>query len=126
MQANLLIRTLNANAAFSTATGIVLIAAAAPIADWAGIPAWIPVVLGAGLLPFAAFVRRAARKLHRESVMWVLAADVAWVVGVAVLAMAAPSAISTASLWALIAITIAVAAFAGLELMGLRKIGATI
>ena len=118
---------LTANAAFSALSGVVLAAGSAPIADFADTPTWVPLVVGAGLLPFAALVLTVARSepLPRPAVQAVLAADIAWVVGAALLIVAGPTLLSTGGKVALAAVSLVVADFAILEAIGLRQLEAS-
>lgn len=125
MRSRILTPTLTANAASSGVTGVALVAGAAPLSGWLGIPAWLSVVVGAGLLVFAVSVVRVARNPQPTGVRQVIAADVAWVVGAAVVIVGFPESMSTAGLWALGAVTVAVADFAVFQTVGLRRMKAS-
>lgn len=121
MSSQTLTRTLAANAAFSAATGLAMLVAADPFARWLGIPFWLTVAVGAGLLPFAIVVGRVALRPRPRAVKSVIVADAAWVVGAAAIIIGFPQSMSSAGLWALGLVTIAVADFALLQLIGLRR-----
>lgn len=118
---SLLTRTLTVNASLSAITGVVLVVAAAPLPDWLGIPTWVAVLLGIGLILFAIQVLRVARGPRRTQVIQVIGADVAWVVGAATVILVFPGAMSPGGLWALGVVTAAVALFAVLQTVGLRR-----
>lgn len=121
MISRLLPTTLIANAASSAMTGVALVAGAAPLSGWLGIPAWLSIAVGIGLLAFAVSVAFVARNPRPTAVRQVIAADVAWVVGAAVVIVGFPGSMSTAGLWALGIVTVAVADFAIFQTAGLRR-----
>lgn len=121
----LLTNTLAANATMSGATGIALTAGFSPLSGWLGIPAWVSLVVGVGLLGFAFQVGRVARKPRRSDVLQVVVADLAWVVGAAVVILVFPDSMSTEGLWALGVVTAAVALFAVLQTVGVSRKEAT-
>lgn len=121
MRTRILTTTLIANAASSAVTGVLLVAGAAPLSGWLGIPAWLSVVIGLGLLAFAVSVVLVARDPQPGGVRQVIAADVAWVIGAVVVIVGFPGSMSTAGLWALGIVTVAVADFAILQTVGLRR-----
>lgn len=119
----LLRRTLISNSAFSALSGLVMIAAAAPLSQLFKIPqTWIMAGLGAGLILFAAEVFRHARggQVGGAETRAIIALDVAWVAGTGVLLAAAPELISAQGRWLLIAVAAAVAVFASLQFLGLK------
>lgn len=122
---NLLTSTLTVNASLSATTGVALVVAAAPLTDWLGIPTWVGLLLGLGLVLFAVQVLRVARRPGRTQVIQVISADVIWVVGATTVILVFPGSMSTAGLWALGAVTAAVALFAVLQAVGLRNTEAT-
>jgi len=108
-------RVLRANAIFSAAAGAVLLLAATPLSGWLGIePGWVLRVVGAGLLGFAA-------TLERTPVRLVIASDIAWVVGSAVLLAVGTPHLTPAGWWTIMVIADIVAAFAMLQTWGLRR-----
>lgn len=121
MSSKTLTRTLVANAGFSGATGLAMLVAADPLARWLGIPLWLTVAVGAGLLPFAMVAAGVARNPSARAVKSVIVADAAWVVGAAAVIIGFPQSMSSAGLGALGLVTIAVAGFALFQMIGLRR-----
>ncbi len=124
---NLLSRALHANALYSTVSGATMAIGAAALDDWAGVPAWLLVALGVGLIGFAASLIVGAR---RPSVLvdtgrTAVAGDIGWIVG-AIVVIAATSWLTTAGEVTLALISIPVAAFAALQWRGLRELIGTI
>ena len=117
-------RALIGNALFSAASAVALIALAAPLADALELPAWLLVAIGAGLVPFAVLVRRVARDPHPSMVRSIIGADIAWVVTAAVVLLAFSTSMAPAASIALAIVTVAVADFAILQWVGLRRMAA--
>lgn len=116
-------RALNANAAFSAASGLLLALGAVPVARFLGIApyAWGVAAVGLGLLGFAAEVARQARRkpVDARRVGAICAADLAWVVASRALLAGWPELLSLAGRIAVAAVAIAVGAFAGAQAIGL-------
>jgi hypothetical protein len=125
MTSKVLTRTLAANASFSALTGLILIGAASPLSRWLGVPSWLTVAVGVGLLPFAVAVIRVARDPKPQAARMVIVADIAWVIGAAVVLVGFPRSMSTAGLWSLGLVSVAVADFAVFQAIGLRRMEAT-
>jgi hypothetical protein len=121
MTSKVLTRTLAANASFSALTGLILIGAASPLSRWLGVPSWLTVAVGVGLLPFAVAVIRVARDPKPQAARMVIVADIAWVIGAAVVLVGFPRSMSTAGLWSLGLVSVAVADFAVFQAIGLRR-----
>lgn len=121
MSSKTLTRTLVANAGFSGATGLAMVVAAGPLSRWLGIPFWLTLAVGAALIPFAIVVGGVARNPRAGAVKFVIVADAAWVVGAAAIIIGFPQSMSSAGLWALGLVTLAVADFALFQLIGLRR-----
>ncbi|NQV19791.1 MAG: hypothetical protein HQ511_00085 [Rhodospirillales bacterium] len=120
----LLRRTLASNSAFSAYSGVVMIAAAAPLSKLLGLPqTWLLAGLGAGLIVFAAEVYRHSRaaRIGGLETRIIIALDVAWVAGSVLLIAAFPDFISVVGRWLITATAIAVAGFAACQFMGLRR-----
>ena len=117
-------RALIGNALFSAASAVALIALAAPLAAALELPAWLLVAIGAGLVPFAVLVRRAARDPHPSMVRSIIGADIAWVVIATVVLLAFGASMAPAASMALAIATVAVADFAILQWVGLRRMTA--
>lgn len=118
---NLLRNTLAVNATTSAVTGLILAAGAVPLSDWLGITGRASAAAGLGLLVFAAYVASVARNPRTEQVRHVIAADIAWVVGAFTIVIAFPDAMSAEGVWALGVVSTAVAVFAVLQTVGLRR-----
>lgn len=118
---SLLTRTLKANAVFSAGSGLALAVFSVPLSDWLGIPAWIAVAVGVGLVGFSVIVYSIARNPKATVVKQVIASDVAWVVGAVVLLVAFPDAMTTEGRWALGIVSLVVADFAVMQWLGLRR-----
>ncbi len=121
MSRHLLTRSLAANAGFSAATGVVLLAASAPLSRWLEIPRWSTIAVGLGLLPFAGWVAVTAREPRREMVRLVIFSDLAWVSIAIIVLTLYQGFMSTTGLWALVVVTVVVADFAILQTIGLRR-----
>jgi hypothetical protein len=119
MQWNLLTATLAANAAFSGLSGVVLTFAAVPLADWLGIPIWVSVVIGLGLLAFSVQVAATTRSPQVGAVRLVIAGDLAWVVSAIGLIVWFPESMSDEGIFALGLVTVGVGVFATLQWLGL-------
>lgn len=122
MEPSTLKRTLAANAAFSGITGTLMVGAAAPLSEWLGIPAWLSAALGVGLVAFAGAVFHVSRHPAPRRVVSVIAADITWIVGAAFVIVGFPEALSTAGVWTLALVTLAVADFAVFQAIGLRQL----
>lgn len=114
--------TLWGNATFSVVSAASLIAFSEPLARMAGLPIWLVVTVGIGLVPFAGLVAHAARRrpLDRSQVQAITVADFVWVVA-ALLVIAVPGTMSTSGKWLLAGISLAVLVFGILEARGLRR-----
>jgi hypothetical protein len=124
LNSKLLTRVLMVNAGFSAVTGVILVGGAIPLSRWFGIPLWLAVAVGFGLLPFSLAVAVVARRPRRSTVRSVIIADLAWVVGAAIVILGFPQSMSTPGLWVLGLVTVAVADFAVLQTVGLRHMEA--
>lgn len=123
----LLRRSLLANATFSGVTGLLLIAFAGPIASVMGLTvAWPVLVVGVGLVPFAALVAlNGVRPVPdaREAGITV-ALDAAWVAGSVLLLAWSPSWLTLAGASAVLTVAAIVAGFALAQAAGLRRLAA--
>jgi len=123
----LLRRTLQTNAVFSGISGAGMLLAAGSVARLLGLSSGLPIaLLGADLLLFAAWVGYEAMQtvLRVRRARVVLALDIAWVVASAMIIALDPFGLSTAGKWAVAAVADAVAVFALLEYLGLRRLRA--
>ena len=116
-----LFSVLKANYLFSTVTGLTLIVSSEPLADWSGVMRWVLVVVGGGLLPFAAFVRSVSRSLDEGLVKMVIAGDVMWVLAAAVILVGFPDSMTTPGKWGLGVVSLAVADLAFFQWRGLKE-----
>ena len=121
MPSPILTRTLVLNAGFSGLSGALLVVGASWLAPWLGIPLWLTAGLGVGLVVFAIAVALVARRPRQSLVRLVIAADSAWVVGAIAVILGFPNAMSSAGLWTLGIVTLAVADFATFQMIGLRR-----
>ena len=121
----LLSASLRGNAAFSAVSGIVLIAAAAPLAALMGIaaPAVLPPV-GVILVIFAGGLWWSARRpvVKRTEAKIAVFLDLAWVALSAGLLAAVPWLLTPAGRWIVAAVAVCVAGFAILQALGLRAL----
>jgi hypothetical protein len=119
-------RVLLVNGLSSALIALALIVAPEPIATFVGgVAAWVLVIVGLLLLPFAAVVYWLSRQpvLDRRAVQVIFVADVAWVVGSIALVAFGLVDFTPAGRWAVILVADAVALFALGEWWGLRKLG---
>lgn len=111
-----------ANATFSLISGVVLITASGPLGEFLGTSRWVPIVVGAVLVPWAAFAfvnGRREKPLRRDA--WLtIAGDLAWVVGAAVVILW-PDSLSTSGKWALGIVSAAVLDLAVFQWVALRR-----
>ena len=117
-----LFSVLRANYLFSTVTGLGLIIGSDPLAEWSGVLRWVLVVVGAGLLPFAAFVRSVSQSLDEALVKIVIAGDVMWVLAAAVILVGFPDSMTTSGKWALGVVSLVVADLAFFQWRALKEV----
>lgn len=124
-KSNLLRNTLLINAGSSLLFGGAAIAFAGPLAQWTGIASWILYVLGAGLVLFAADVAWTATRnpVNPLFAKAIIAADVAWVVGSGLSLLIFSGSLTVQGQWTIELIAVAVAVFAVLQTVGLRRLG---
>lgn len=116
---------LSVNALVSGVVGVALLAGAGALGGWLGLPAWMLAVAGAGLIGVAVLVLRALvipRRLRATAIV-ILAADIAWILAAGVLIVVVPTALSARADVTLAVLTLAVAAIAGWEAIGLWRAG---
>jgi hypothetical protein len=117
----LLRRALQANATFSTISGIAFALGAKPIAHAIGLEPWpIMLAIGVGLLIFAAgLFRNASREnINRIEAVLTVAGDFAWVIGSGIVILL--GILNTSGNWATAIIADIVLLFAILQWIGLR------
>ena len=123
-ESNLLRYALRGNALFSAASGIVALVAAQSLAAFIGIQeSLVFVVLGVVLLLFAIdLIWIASRKTIDRRVTWaVIVLDVAWVAGSAIILLFDLVPLTVAGSWTIALLAEAVAVFAVLQYVGLRR-----
>jgi len=124
--AALLRRTLFANVAVSTLSGLALIAGAAPLADLMDITSWAPLaVLGAGILAFAYGVYRVATEtpISRFKATVIAELDALWVVASIVVLATDAFNLSTEGRWLVLIAADIVGMLAIAEFIGVRRLG---
>lgn len=122
---SLLASAISHNALFSALSGIVLLAAAPVLSSPIGVAAWILATVGVGLVGFAGVLvwLLAAPPRLAIGAPFVLAADVAWVLGAVVLLAGFPRLLAPAGQVGLGAVSMVVAAIAVGQAVGLRRRG---
>ena len=123
-QATLLRRSLAANAGFSALSGIALIAFHGPLDRFIGLGLpWLLIVIGVGLLGFAALIGLNLRRprISRTEAWLTVASDIAWVAGSAVILLGFPDLLDTGGKWLVGLVAVGVADFALLQTLGLRR-----
>jgi len=125
-QDSFLRRALRANALFSLAAGAAFVVASGPIARFIGadIPSTIVLIVGLGLLPFGTMVYRFTARpavLPKEARL-VTIMDVSWVIGSFLLLVLGWSLFTVAGRWFIWLQAEAVATFALLQMIGLRRL----
>ncbi len=120
----LLRRTLAVNAAFSGLSGATMIVLFGPLDRFMGLGlSWLLIVIGVGLLGFAALIGLNLRRpqLNRAEAWLTVASDVAWVAGSAIVVFGFPDLLSTGGKWLVAIEAVAVADFALFQVLGLRR-----
>lgn len=116
-------RALIVDAAISGATGLLMIVAAGVLESLLNVPATLLRYAGISLVPFVAYLMYLTKRaeLSRASVWFVIAANAAWVAGSILLLLSSqiqPNALGYAFV---IVQAIAVAGFAEMQYVGLRR-----
>ena len=120
----LLRRTLAANAIFSALSGAAMIAFSGPLDRFIGLGlSWLLIVIGVGLLGFAALIGLNLRRpqLNRAEAWLTVASDAAWVVGSAIIVFGFPDLLGAGGRWLVGLVAVAVADFAFFQCLGLRR-----
>ena len=123
----LLRNALRGNSLFSTLSGVSFVLAAGQIAEFLGVSpdaAVLIALIGVGLLGFATilFWNAARQTMDLTLAIAAIAGDVLWVLGSFVLLLVDPFGFTTAGHWAILIIADAVAVFAILQFVGLRRV----
>jgi hypothetical protein len=122
---NLLRSALRADAILCIATGAISLAAAQPLATLLGIqPPLVLGTLGAIVALYGAFLfyTAAQAQLNRRIVIAAIVLDLIWVIDSAILLVAGWLPLTSAGMWAIGLIAVAVAVVAELKFFGLRRI----
>jgi hypothetical protein len=118
---DLLRMALGLDAVVTGINGAVYLAAAGPVGDLLGLEPTLLRGLGAFLLAFAAFVAVTATRPAQSAVLAIVAGNVIWAADSIVAAIAGWGSPSTAGTVWIVLQAIVVAAFAELQLIGLRR-----
>ena len=122
---SLLRNVLFGNSAFSFTSGLASVLFSKSIADFLGLSAsWIILALGVGLILYGIEIFLAARAepVNKALATFAVYADLAWVLGSAVLIFANLVDFTTAGKWAIAIIADIVLVFAILQYVGLRRV----
>jgi len=122
---SLLKNTLFSNSVFSFLSGVAFLLFSRAIAGFLGLSApWIVLALGVGLLVYGIELYLAARAepLNTGIANFAVYADLAWVLGSAVLIFANLVPLTTAGKWAIAIVADVVLVFAILQYVGLRRL----
>ena len=124
VRSNLLRYTLRADALLSIATGAICLADAQPLATFLGIqPPLALEILGAVLALYGAFLfyTAAQAQINRRIVLAAIVLDAIWVIDSAILLVAGWLPLTSAGMWTVGLIAVAVAVVAELKFFGLRR-----
>jgi hypothetical protein len=122
---SLLRNALYGNSIFSFVSGVIFLLFSKAMAGFLGLSAsWIILVLGLGLIAYGVEIYLAARSepVNRDIAKFAVYADLAWVLGSAVLIFANLVPFTDAGKWAIVIIADIVLVFAILQYVGLRRI----
>lgn len=121
-----LLRTvLRLNALFSFVSGLAVVLAAVPIGQFMGVESFLVLrLVGASLLPFAAFVYwvTTPAMIRPPLARMIIIMDVLWVIGSLVLLFSGWLPLTTAGKWIVFLQADAVATFAILQTIGVRRL----
>ncbi len=122
---SLLSKAMTKNAIFSRLAGLVLIVGASGLDGWLGVDAWLLAAIGLGLVVYAADLMwwsRSSQWLVTGGRMAVVA-DIGWVVAATAL-IAFTAVLTSQGEAALALVSVVIAALAGAQWLGLRKLAA--
>jgi hypothetical protein len=122
---SLLKNTLFSNSVFSFLSGVACVLFSRAIASFLGVSAsWIVLALGVGLIVYGTeiFLAARAKPVNTGIAKFAVYADLAWVLGSAVLIFANLVPLTTAGKWAIAFIADIVLVFAILQYVGLRRL----
>ncbi len=114
---------LRANAAFSGLSGLLMLVFSARLAETlGGLPLWIVLAIGVGLLVYAAdLVWTARAKVKRSAVALFVAADCGWVIGSALFLLLAPFSPTELGVGLVVGAALIVGLFAGAQALALPE-----
>lgn len=117
-------RVIRADGLFSGFSGLLLMAAAAPLAAFLGLSTpWVLAAIGVTLLLYAAdlWTIAAQKPISRRLTIAVITADVAWVLASWAIILTGWPALTTPGAWAVAIVSDVVILFAILKYVGLRR-----
>ena len=116
-------RVLIADAAISGTTGLLMLFAAVPLQEFLGLPVTLLRVAGASLLPFALFLVALSRRdsVPRAAVLSVIVANIAWIASSLALLFVDQVDLNRLGVAFILAQAAAVAVFAEMQYIGLRR-----
>lgn len=124
MQSNRFIRrVLQIDAIATGATALLALVIAGPLGDWFGLPEALLRIVGAGLVPFVIFVAWTGwrTEVSKSTVRAIIAANCAWVIASVSLLFTGWVAPTALGVVFVVAQATIVAAFAELQVIGLKK-----
>jgi hypothetical protein len=124
-RATLLRRALQADSIFTLLGSLLLIFDSGPLATLMGLPwSWAFVIVGVGLLGYAALLFLAARRtpIDRRQALGFVVADVIWVVASVVIVLDGLAPLSTAGFWGVLIVADIVAILGVLKYIGCRRL----
>jgi hypothetical protein len=123
VQPSLLRLALRADAIFCVATGAIGLVAAQPLATLLGIPALALGILGAIVALYGAFLfyTAAQAQISRRIALAALVLDAIWVIDSAVLLLTGWLPLTSAGMWTIGLVAVAVATLGELKFFGLRR-----
>jgi hypothetical protein len=122
-RSSLLRRAMRADGIFSTAGGVACVVAAGWLAAQLGVTSLAIYALGAALLGYAAFLFAATARepINRRAAIAAIVLNVDWVIASAVILAAGWLPLTTAGFWIAAVVALAVADFAVVQYVGLRR-----
>ena len=120
---NSLKKALKGNAIFSTLSSLIMLGFYPQLASLFGLENSLPfLVIGVGLLFFAATIVYEIKHLRSKGVLWIIIQDLIWVIGSILLLIIQPFGISTIGNILIADVAIVIFIFAVLQYRGLRAL----